>query len=62
MFAEPNESNYDDLASAFRAVLPEAEAELDRVAEAAVGEAEANSEDPTKLIGLVSLTRNVGRA
>ncbi len=61
MFAEPNESNYDDLAAAFRAVLPEAEAELDRIAEAAVGEAEANSEDPTKLIGLVSLTRNLGR-
>lgn len=61
MFADPNESNYDDLASAFRAVLPEAEAELDKIVDAAIGESEANSEDPTKLIDLITLTRNLGR-
>ena len=47
--------------SAFRQLTLRRRAELDRIAEAAVGEAEANSEDPSKLIGLVALTRNLGR-
>ena len=62
MFAEPNEGNYEALTSAFRAVLPEAEAELDRIAEAAIAEAKRQARNPKKLIGLVTLTRNLGRA
>ncbi len=62
MFAEPNESNYEALASAFRAALPEAEAELDRIAQSAIAEAKTQARNPEKLIGLVMLTRNLGRA
>ncbi|MEM7269538.1 MAG: polyprenyl synthetase family protein [Pseudomonadota bacterium] len=62
MFQDPNPSNYADLAAAFREALPEAEEELDRIAEQAEHEAVMNSEDPTPLLALVAKTRALGRA
>ncbi len=60
MFRDPNSSNYDALAEAFRAALPEAEAELDNIAAAAKREAERFAKDPTKLFILVDRTRALG--
>lgn len=62
MFCNPNPDNYDILADAFRAALPEAEAELDRIAEAAIAEAERFAHNPAKLITLVERTRALGEA
>ncbi len=62
MFRNPNPDNYDALAEAFRAALPEAEAELDRIAASAIAEARRFAKDPKKLITLVDRTRALGEA
>lgn len=62
MFRDPNPNNYDALAEAFRAALPEAEAELDRIAASAITEARRFAKNPKKLITLVDRTRALGRA
>ncbi len=61
MFRDPNPGNYGDLAAAFRAALPAAEAELDRIAGQARIEAERHARDPAPLIALVDRTRMLGR-
>ena len=45
------------LAAAFRAALPQAEADLDRIAEAACAEAARHARDPAPLVALVRQTR-----
>ena len=60
MFRDPNPSNYADLAAAFRSVLPDAEAELDRLADQARLEAQRHATDPESLIALVDRTRLLG--
>lgn len=60
MFRDPNPSNYAELAAAFRDVLPEAEAELDVLADQARMEAERHAPDPEPLMGLVDRTRMLG--
>ena len=60
MFRQPCPENYDLLAESFRAALPEAEVELDRIAEQARHEANAHSEDPRPLLMLVDRTRKLG--
>ncbi|WP_282120222.1 polyprenyl synthetase family protein [Ruegeria atlantica] len=62
MFRDPNPGNYDALAEAFRAALPEAEAELDRIAASAIAEARRFARNPKKLITLVDRTRALGEA
>lgn len=62
MFRDPNPENYDLLAEAFRAALPEAEAELDRIAASAIAEARRFATRPGKLITLVDRTRALGEA
>lgn len=62
MFRDPNPENYDALAEAFRAALPEAEAELDRIAASAIAEANRFARNPKKLITLVDRTRALGEA
>lgn len=62
MFRDPNPANYDALAEAFRAALPEAEAELDRIAASAIAEAKQFASRPKKLITLVDRTRALGEA
>lgn len=62
MFRDPNPDNYDALAEAFRAALPEAEAELDRIAASAIAEANRFARNPKKLITLVDRTRALGEA
>lgn len=57
MFTNPNPDNYDLLADAFRAALPEAEAELDNIAMSAIKEARRFAARPAKLITLVERTR-----
>jgi len=61
MFRNPNPSNFDLLASAFRDVLPEAEDELDAIADNAKLEAERHARNPRPLIALVDRTRMLGR-
>lgn len=60
MFRDPNPENYDALAEAFRAALPEAEDELDRIADSAIAEAKRFAKNPEKLIILVERTRALG--
>lgn len=60
MFRNPNPSNYADLAAAFRAVLPKAEAELDVLADQARMEAERHASNPEPLLALVDRTRMLG--
>jgi geranylgeranyl pyrophosphate synthase len=60
MFRNPREENYDDLAAAFRAALPEAEDELDQIAAQAISEAKRFSKNPERLIILVERTRKLG--
>ncbi len=60
MFRKPDASNYAALAAAFRAVLPEAEAELDILADQARDEAIKNADDPAPLLALVDRTRLLG--
>ena len=62
MFRNPNPDNYDMLAEAFRAALPEAEDELDRIAASAIAEANRFARNPEKLIILVERTRALGVA
>jgi geranylgeranyl diphosphate synthase type I len=62
MFCNPNPDNYDLLADAFRAALPEAEAELDKIAASAIKEAKRFAARPAKLITLVDRTRALGEA
>tara|TARA_R110002072_G_scaffold21616_12_gene76429 strand:- start:7465 stop:8400 length:936 start_codon:yes stop_codon:yes gene_type:complete len=62
MFRDPNPDNYDALAEAFRAALPEAEIELDRIAQSAITEAKLFASKPRKLITLVDRTRALGEA
>lgn len=62
MFRDPNPDNYDDIADAFRAALPEAEAELDKIAATAIAEAKRFAARPKKLITLVDRTRALGEA
>ncbi|MGM0584855.1 MAG: polyprenyl synthetase family protein [Pseudomonadota bacterium] len=61
MFADPGPGNWDDLAAAFRAALPEAEAELDAIAAAACKEAERHALRAEPLFALVERTRELGR-
>lgn len=60
MFRKPDPSNYDLLAEAFRAVLPEAEAELDKIADAARNQALTHADHPRPLLALVDRTRKLG--
>ena len=60
MFRNPGPSNYDLMAEAFRAALPEAEAELDNIADRARREAK-RAANPEPLLALVSRTRELGR-
>ncbi len=61
MFREPKPDNYDQLAEAFRAVLPQAEAKLDEIAEMAKREAKLHSQNPEPLFAIVDQTRKLGR-
>jgi geranylgeranyl diphosphate synthase type I len=61
MFQNPCEENWDALAAAFRAVLPQAEAELDNIATAARREATAFARRPDLLHALVDQTRGLSR-
>ena len=60
MFRNPGPSNYDLMAEAFRAALPEAEKELDAIADRARREAK-RAANPEPLLALVSRTRELGR-
>jgi geranylgeranyl pyrophosphate synthase len=58
-FERGAEEDLPHLAAAFRAALPEAEAELDRIAEAACAEARRHAKDPAPLLALVRQTRGL---
>lgn len=58
-FRRGGEADLPHLASAFRAALPEAEAELDRIAADACAEAERHAQDPGALKALVRATRGL---
>jgi len=60
--ADPGEDKLPFLAAAFRAMLPEAEARLDRIAEEARSEARLFSADPAPLLALVDRTRTLSGA
>jgi geranylgeranyl diphosphate synthase type I len=61
MFQNPCKENWDALATAFRAVLPQAEAELDNIADAARSEANTFAKRPELLHELVDQTRRLSR-
>ena len=59
VFVDPAENQLPQLAAAFQACVPEAEAYLDRIAEEARGEARLFAVDPAGLIALVDQTRKL---
>jgi geranylgeranyl pyrophosphate synthase len=58
---EPTDADYANLAAAFAARLPDAEAYLDRIAEEAGTEARLFAVDPTPLYALIDQTRSLSR-
>ena len=61
MFKNPSPQNYDALARAFQAKIPEAELYLDKLVDEARTEAELFSKDPNGLYLLIEETRELSR-